>query len=189
MTIEKLDGIVRKFEEVHHQKPEYICLSECAYMEIYHQWKFPEGHVIMPDKILYLDGVRLKEVCFQKACEVICCGKRFDERYLVTPAGDIITSEMRPDSAAALLIRIAEVYAGYLYQFDDTIRLEDITDEERDALYSELTVIEHRYADVCTLYELDEGAFIVQYGKYGSPDVSDMKILMEVLVHGGEGNG
>lgn len=184
MTIDKLDGILRKFEEVHHQKPEYICLAEATYREIYRQWSPPERAVKMPDEVLFLRNVRLKEVYFQSPAEVICCGKRFDERYLVTPGGDIITSEMRPDSAAALLIRIAEVYAQYLFQNAETVQ-EDITDEERDELYAESTVVESRYADLCTLYELDEGAFIAKYGKYGSPDVEDMKILMDVLDHGG----
>lgn len=184
MTIDKLDGILRKFEEVHHQKPEYICLAESAYWDIIEQ----SGRRLRTDDVFYLRNVRLKEVCFQSPAEVICCAKRFDERYLVTPGGDIIISEMRPDSAAALLIRIAEVYAQYLFQNAETVQ-EDITDEERDELYAESTVVESRYADLCTLYELDEGAFIAKYGKYGSPDVEDIQILMEVLVHGGVENG
>lgn len=187
MNIDKLDGILRKFEEVHHQKPEYICLSEDAYQEVFRQWNSP-AKVHKPDEILFLRNVRLKSVYFQSPAEVICCGKRFDERYLVTPGGDIITSEMRPDSAAALLIRIAEVYAQYLFQSMETVH-EDIPDEERDKVYAEVAVIEKNYADLCTLYELDEGAFIQKYGRYGSADVSDWSILMDVLVKGGAGNG
>lgn len=184
MNIDKLDGILRKFEEVHHQKPEYICLSEDAYQEIVRQ----SGRILRTDDVLYLRNVRLKSVYFQSPAEVICCGKRFDERYLVTPGGDIITSEMRPDSAAALLIRIAEVYAQYMFQSAEVVQ-DDITDEERDEIYAEITVIEKNYADLCTLYELDEGAFIQKYGRYGSADVPDGTILMEVLVSGGGGNG
>lgn len=182
MNIDKLDGILRKFEEVHHQKPEYICLAESAYWDIIEQ----SGRRLRTDDVFYLRNVRLKEVCFQSPTEVICCGKRFDERYLVTPGGDIITSEMRPDSAAALLIRIAEVYAQYLYQSMETVQ-DDITDEERDAVYEGTTVVEANYANLCTLYELDEGAFIAKYGKYGAADVEDMKILMDVLIRGGVG--
>lgn len=182
MNIDKLDAIIRKFEEVHRQKPEYVCLSESAYWDVIEQ----SGRRLRTDDVFYLRNVRLKEVCFQSPAEVICCGKRFDERYLVTPGGDIITSEMRPDSAADLLIRIAEVYAQYLFQNAETVQ-EDITDEERDALYAESTVVESRYADICTLYELDEGAFIAKYGRYGAADVEDMKILMDVLVRGGAG--
>ena len=37
MTIDKLDGILRKFEDVHHQSPEYICLAEGTYQEIVRQ--------------------------------------------------------------------------------------------------------------------------------------------------------
>lgn len=184
MNIDKLDAIIRKFEEVHHQKPEYVCLAEAAYREIVEQ----TGRRLRTDDVLYLGNVRLKEVCFQSTAEVICCGKRFDERYLVTPGGDIITSEMRPDSAAALLIRIAEVYAQYLFQSMELVH-EDITDEERDAFSAETTVVEANYANLCTLYELDEGAFIAKYGRYGSADVEEMKILMEVLIHGGVGDG
>lgn len=184
MNIDKLDGIFRKFEEVHHQKPEYICLSESAYQEIVRQ----SERVLRTDDVVFLRNVRLKSVYFQSPAEVICCGKRFDERYLVTPGGDIITSEMRPDSAAALLIRIAEVYAQYLFQSAETVH-EDVTDEERDAVYAEVAVIEKNYADLCTLYELDEGAFIQKYGRYGSADVSDWSILTDVLVKGGARNG
>lgn len=182
MTIDKLDVILRKFEEVHHQKPEYICLAESAYREIVQ----PSGRQPRTVNVVLLRNVRLKKICFQSPAEVICCGKRFDERYLVTPGGDIITSEMRPDSAAALLIRIAEVYAQYLFQIAETVQ-EDITDEERDELYAESTVVESRYADLCTLYELDKGEFIAKYGKYGAADVEDMEILMDVLIHGGTG--
>jgi len=183
MNIDKLDAIIRKFEEVHHQKPEYVCLSEAAYREIAEQ----SGRRLREDDVMYLRNVRLKEVCFQSTAEVICCGKRFDERYLVTPGGDIITSEMRPDSAAALLIRIAEVYAQYLFQSAELVH-EDITDEERDAVYAKTAVIEKNYADLCTLYELDEGAFIAKFGRYGSADISEGTILMDVLIRGGMGN-
>ncbi|MBE6710337.1 MAG: hypothetical protein E7579_04360 [Ruminococcaceae bacterium] len=184
MTIDKLDGILRKFEDVHHQKPEYICLAEDTYQEIARQ----SGRQLRADDVMYLRNVRLKAVYFQSPAEVICCGKRFEERYLVTPGGDIITSEMRPDSAAALLIRIAEVYAQYLFRAGDVIQT-DISDEERDELYDEITVVEANYANLCTMYELDEGAFIAKYGRYGSPDVENMTIQMDVLIHGGTGNG
>lgn len=181
MNIDKLDVIVRKFEEVHHQKPEYICLSGWAYQKIIRQ----SGRQLRTDDVVYFRNIRLKEVYFQSVTEVICCGKRFDERYLVTPGGDIITSEMRPDSAAALLIHIAEVYTQYLFQSTETVQ-SDITDEERDEIYAEVAVIEKNYADVRTLYELDEGAFIAKYGKYGAAGVDDLKILIDVLIHGGE---
>lgn len=184
MNIDKLDGILRKFEEVHHQKPEYICLSEDAYWDVIEQ----SGRRLRTDDVFYLRNVRLKSVYFQSPAEVICCGKRFDERYLVTPGGDIITSEMRPDNAAALLIRIAEVYAQYLFRAGDVVQ-SDISDEERDELYGECAVVEANYANLCTLYELDEGAFIAKYGRYGSPDVEEMTILMDVLVKGGAENG
>lgn len=184
MTIDKLDGILRKFEEVYHQKPEYICLAEDTYQEIVRQ----SGRKLRTNDVMYLRNVRLKAVYFQSPAEVICCAKRFDERYLVTPGGDIITSEMRPDSAAALLIRIAEVYAQYLFRAGDVVQ-SGISDEERDELYDECTIVEANYANLCTMYELDAGAFIAKYGRYGSPDVEEMTILMDVLIHGGTGNG
>lgn len=179
MTIDKLDGILRRFEDVHHQKPEYICLAEDTYQEIVRQ----SGRQLRADDVVYLRNVRLKAVYFQSPAEVICCAKRFDERYLVTPGGDIITSEMRPDSAAALLIRIAEVYAQYLFRAGDVVQ-SGISDEERDELYDEITVVESNFSDVRTLYELDEGAFIGTYGRYASADVEDVQILMDVLIHG-----
>ena len=114
---------------------------------------------------------------------MVCCGKRFDTRYLVTPGGDIIASEMRPDSAAALLIRIAEIYAQYLFRAGDVVQ-SGISDEELDELYDEITVVESNFSDVRTLYELDEGAFIGTYGRYASADVEDVQILMDVLIHG-----
>lgn len=179
MTIDKLDAIVQQFREVHHQKPEYICLAEDTYQKIVRQ----SGRQLRTDDVVYLRNVRLKEVCFQSPAEVICCAKRFDERYLVTPGGDIITSEMRPDSAAALLIRIAEIYAQYLFRAGDVVQ-SGISDEERDELYDEITVVESNFSDVRTLYELDEGAFIGTYGRYASADVEDVQILMDVLIHG-----
>lgn len=182
MTIDKLDAIVQQFKEVHHQMPEYICLAESAYMEVYNQWNTP-AKVHKPDEDLFIRNVRLKAVYFQSACEVVCCGKRFDARYLVTPGGDIIASEMRPDSAAALLIRIAEIYAQYLFRAGDVVQ-SGISDEERDELYDEITVVESNFSDVRTLYELDEGAFIGTYGRYASADVEDVQILMDVLIHG-----
>ncbi len=179
MNIDKLDGILRKFEDVHHQKPEYICLAEDTYQEIVRQ----SGRQLRTDDVVYLRNVRLKAVYFQSACEVVCCGKRFDTRYLVTPGGDIIASEMRPDSAGALLIRIAEIYAQYLFRAGDVVQ-SGISDEERDELYDEITVVESNFSDVRTLYELDEGAFIGTYGRYASADVEDVQILMDVLIHG-----
>lgn len=183
MTIAKLDEIISKFEGVHHQMPEYICFPPAMYDEIAVPWKG------QPDTVLKIRGVPLKLVYFQKAMEVVCCGKRFDERYLVTPGGDIIVSEMRPSTAAAVLTRIAEVYALYLYGVSEVVQMEDITDEERDEVYAECTVAEHNYAQACLLYEMDEDAFIAKYGKYASPDVTELTIQMDVLIHGGRANG
>ena len=179
MTINKLDAIIGKFEEVHHQMPEYICLPPVMYDTI-------SGVMLgYPTERLKIRGIPLRMVRFQREAEVILCGKGFDERYIVSPAGEVVVSENRPGSAAGILIRIAEAYTRYLYEADEILRSVGMTAEERDEIMAERVLIEDNYAKCCTLYELDEGAFIAKYGRYGAPDISEFDVLMEALVQGG----
>lgn len=177
MTIAKLDDIVRKFEETHHQMPAYICLPPVMYEEI--------GKVMLgyPVERLKMRGVPIRLVRFQRETEVILCGQNFEERYIVAPSGDIIISEARVGSAASVMIRIAEVYAKYLAECDTLMRSAGISDRDRGELNEDRVKVEHNYAQACTMYELDEGAFIANFGKYGEPDVADMEVLMGVLFY------
>lgn len=179
MTILKLDEIVRKFEETHHQMPAYICLPPVMYEEI--------GKVLVgyPVERLKMRGVPIRMVRFQRETEVILCGQSFEERYIVNPAGTVIMSEARVSSAASVMVRIAEVYAKYLSESEMTLNSAGISDRDRGELNEDRTIVEHNYAQACTLYELDEGAFIAKYGKYGNPDVSELEVLMGVLFDAG----
>lgn len=176
MTIIKLDEIVRKFEETHHQMPAYICLPQVMYEEI--------GKVMLgyPVERLKMRGVPIRLVRFQRETEVILCGQNFEERYIVSPSGDVIISEARVSSAASVMIRIAEVYAKYLAECDTLMRSAGISDRDRGELNEDRVKVEHNYAQACALYELDEGVFIANYGSYGAPDVCDLDILLGVLI-------
>lgn len=175
MTIAKLDEIVRKFEETHHQMPVYICLPPSMYEDI--------SNIMLgyPADFMKTRGIPFRMVRFQRETEVILCGKAFEERYIVDPTGAVIMSEMRVSSAASVMIRIAEVYAKYLAEFEETARSAGISDRDRGELNEDRVLAEHNYAQACTLYELDEGAFIAKYGRYGEPDISDIDILMGAL--------
>jgi hypothetical protein len=65
---------------------------------------------------------------------------------------------------------------------DEVTRSAETTDHDREALNRERVTVEHNYAHACALYELDEGAFIANYGSYGAPDVCDHDILLGVLI-------
>jgi hypothetical protein len=176
MTIAKLDDIVRKFEETHHQMPAYICLPPSMYEDVA---KTLLGY---PTDRLKMRGIPLRLVRFQRETEVILCGKSFEERCIVTPTGNVAMSEVRVGSAASVLIRIAEAYTRYLFEMDEVTRSAETTDHDRDALNRERVTVERNYAQACALYELDEGAFIANYGSYGAPEVCDIDILLGVLI-------
>ena len=90
-------------------------------------------------------------------------------------------SEARVSSAASVMVRIAEVYAKYLSESEATLNSAGISDRDRGELNEDLTIVEHNYAQACTLYELDEGAFIATYGKYGAVDMSELDVLLGAL--------
>lgn len=87
---------------------------------------------------------------------------------------------------ATAISKISKVYIGYTHSISKAEQGEGLTPKDREDLNHEKVLIEHNFDQVYRLWDLDQLAFFQKYGKYATPEVTDMDILLEVLIGGGD---